>query len=70
MWDLRHKALNGTEGMASLFCEPWLIATLRRSPSNRLAQLHEICKMGEVMLDMLLGNMKLDVGRFRDVLKA
>jgi DNA-binding transcriptional regulator GbsR (MarR family) len=38
--------------------------------AQRLGQLHEICKMGEVMLDMLLGNMKLDVGRFRDVLKA
>lgn len=35
----------------------------------RLARLHEICRMGEVMLDMLLGHMKLDVGRFRDVLK-
>jgi DNA-binding transcriptional regulator GbsR (MarR family) len=38
--------------------------------AQRLAALHEICKMGEVMLDMLLGNMKLDVARFRDVLKA
>jgi DNA-binding transcriptional regulator GbsR (MarR family) len=38
--------------------------------AQRLVQLHEICKMGEVMLDMLLGNMKLDVGRFRDVMKA
>jgi DNA-binding transcriptional regulator GbsR (MarR family) len=48
-------------------------APLRRQAdftAQRLAQLHEICKMGEVMLDMLLGNMKLDVGRFRDVLKV
>jgi DNA-binding transcriptional regulator GbsR (MarR family) len=37
--------------------------------AQRLARLHEICSMGEVMLDMLLGHMKLDVGRFRDVLK-
>jgi DNA-binding transcriptional regulator GbsR (MarR family) len=37
--------------------------------TQRLARLHEICSMGEVMLDMLLGHMKLDVGRFRDVLK-
>jgi DNA-binding transcriptional regulator GbsR (MarR family) len=37
---------------------------------ERLGRLHEICKLGEVMLDMLLGHMKLDVARFRDVLKA
>jgi DNA-binding transcriptional regulator GbsR (MarR family) len=37
---------------------------------QRLERLHEICRMGEVMLDMLLGHMKLDVSRFRDVLKA
>jgi HTH-type transcriptional regulator, glycine betaine synthesis regulator len=36
----------------------------------RLARLQEICRLGEVMLDMLLGHLKLDVGRFRDVLKA
>ena len=36
----------------------------------RLARLQEICQLGEVMLDMLLGHLKLDVGRFRDVLKA
>src|SRR3954447_20345132 len=48
-------------------------AGLRRQAeftAQRLGQLHEICKMGEVMLDMLLGNMKLDVARFRDVLKV
>jgi DNA-binding transcriptional regulator GbsR (MarR family) len=37
--------------------------------AQRLAKLHEICSMGAVMLDMLLGHLKLDVGRFRDVLK-
>ena len=37
---------------------------------QRLERLHEIYRMGEVMLDMLLGHMKLDVGRFRGVLKA
>jgi DNA-binding transcriptional regulator GbsR (MarR family) len=36
----------------------------------RLVRLQEICRLGEVMLDMLLGHLKLDVGRFRDVLKA
>jgi HTH-type transcriptional regulator, glycine betaine synthesis regulator len=36
----------------------------------RLARLQEICRLGEVMLDMLLGHLKLDVGRFRDVLKS
>jgi DNA-binding transcriptional regulator GbsR (MarR family) len=38
--------------------------------SQRLATLHEICRMGEVMLDMLLGHLKLDVARFREALKA
>jgi DNA-binding transcriptional regulator GbsR (MarR family) len=36
----------------------------------RLAQLREICRLGETMLDMLLGQLTLDVGRFRDVLKV
>jgi DNA-binding transcriptional regulator GbsR (MarR family) len=38
--------------------------------AQRLARLHEICRLGEVMLDMLLGHMKLDVAKFRDALKA
>ena len=38
--------------------------------AQRLARLSEICRLGEVMLDMLLGNLKLDVGKFRDVLKS
>jgi DNA-binding transcriptional regulator GbsR (MarR family) len=37
---------------------------------ERLEKLHEIYRMGEVMLDMLVGHMKLDVGRFRAVMKA
>ncbi len=37
---------------------------------QRLERLSEICRLGEVMLDMLLGNLKLDVGKFRDVLKS
>jgi DNA-binding transcriptional regulator GbsR (MarR family) len=48
-------------------------AKLRRQAdftAQRLARLHEICRLGEVMLDMLLGNLKLDVARFRDVLRA
>jgi DNA-binding transcriptional regulator GbsR (MarR family) len=36
----------------------------------RLSRLHEICRLGETMLDMLLGQLTLDVGRFRDVLKV
>lgn len=36
----------------------------------RLARLREICQLGETMLDMLLGQLNLDVGRFRDVLKV
>jgi DNA-binding transcriptional regulator GbsR (MarR family) len=38
--------------------------------AQRLARLSEICRLGEVMLDMLLGNLKLDVAKFRDVLKS
>jgi DNA-binding transcriptional regulator GbsR (MarR family) len=37
---------------------------------ERIARLGEICKIGETMLDMLLGQLTLDVGRFRDVLKV
>ena len=36
----------------------------------RLDRLHDICLLGQTMLDMLLGQLKLDVGRFRDVLGA
>jgi DNA-binding transcriptional regulator GbsR (MarR family) len=36
----------------------------------RLARLREICQLGETMLDMLLGELNLDVGRFRDILKV
>src|SRR4051794_30291576 len=36
----------------------------------RLARLREICELGETMLDMLLGQLNLDVARFRDVLKV
>jgi DNA-binding transcriptional regulator GbsR (MarR family) len=38
--------------------------------TERLERLHEICRLGEVMLDMLLGHLKLDVGKFRDTLRA
>jgi len=36
----------------------------------RLDRLHDVCLLGQTMLDMLLGQLKLDVGRFRDVLGA
>lgn len=36
----------------------------------RLARLGEICALGETMLDMLLGDLTLDVAKFRDVLKV
>jgi len=36
--------------------------------SARLDRLHDVCLLGQTMLDMLLGQLKLDVGRFRDVL--
>lgn len=37
---------------------------------ERLERLREICRLGETLLDMLLGQLTLDVGRFRDVLKV
>ena len=37
---------------------------------RRLARLREICRLGETMLDMLLGQLTLDVGKFRHVLKV
>jgi len=36
----------------------------------RLAQLGEICRLGETMLNMLLGQLTLDVAPFRHVLKV
>lgn len=38
--------------------------------AGRLDRLHDVCLLGQTMLDMLLGQLKLDVGRFRDVLGA
>jgi len=38
--------------------------------AERLQRLHEICRLGQTLLDMLLGQLKLDVGRFRDVLRV
>jgi DNA-binding transcriptional regulator GbsR (MarR family) len=38
--------------------------------AERLARLREICELGETMLDMLLGQLNLDVARFRDILKV
>ncbi len=37
---------------------------------ERLSRLLEICRLGETMLDMLLGQLTLDVGQFRDALKV
>ena len=37
---------------------------------DRVQRLGEICRNGETMLDMLLGQLTLDVARFRDVLKV
>jgi DNA-binding transcriptional regulator GbsR (MarR family) len=38
--------------------------------ADRLSRLNEICHLGETMLDMLLGQLTLDVGRFREALKV
>ncbi|HEY7375987.1 MAG TPA: ArsR family transcriptional regulator [Polyangia bacterium] len=37
---------------------------------ERVERLGDICRNGETMLDMLLGQLTLDVARFRDVLKV
>jgi DNA-binding transcriptional regulator GbsR (MarR family) len=37
---------------------------------ERLERLHDICALGGTMLDMLLGQLTLDVGKFRDVLRV
>jgi DNA-binding transcriptional regulator GbsR (MarR family) len=37
---------------------------------GRLERLRDICRLGETMLNMLLGQLTLDVSRFRDVLKV
>jgi DNA-binding transcriptional regulator GbsR (MarR family) len=37
---------------------------------ERVARLGDICRLGETMLDMLLGQLTLDVGRFRDAFKV
>ena len=36
----------------------------------RLGRLNEICKLGETMLNMLLGQLTLDVGKFRHLLRV
>ena len=37
---------------------------------ERVTRLGDICRLGETMLDMLLGQLTLDVGRFRDAFKV
>jgi len=38
--------------------------------SQRLERLDDICQLGQTLLDMLLGQMKMDVAKFRDVLRV
>lgn len=49
---------------------PKRLAAEARFAAERLERLREICSLGETMLDMLLGQLTLDVGKFRDVLKV
>jgi hypothetical protein len=35
-----------------------------------LQRLDDICRLGQTMLDMLLGQLRLDVGRFLEVLRV
>jgi HTH-type transcriptional regulator, glycine betaine synthesis regulator len=61
------------EAQAALVALP---AAGRRAKSEadfvveRVARLGDICRLGETLLDMLLGQLTLDVGRFREVLKV
>jgi HTH-type transcriptional regulator, glycine betaine synthesis regulator len=38
--------------------------------AERLDRLNDICLLGQTLLDMLLGQLKLDVSQFRDVLRV
>jgi DNA-binding transcriptional regulator GbsR (MarR family) len=38
--------------------------------AERLERLNDICQLGQTLLDMLLGQLKLDVGQFRHVFRA
>jgi DNA-binding transcriptional regulator GbsR (MarR family) len=38
--------------------------------AERLERLHDICQLGQTLLDMLLGQLKLDVGQFRHVFRV
>jgi DNA-binding transcriptional regulator GbsR (MarR family) len=49
---------------------PKRLAAEARFTGERLERLHEICALGETMLDMLLGQLTLDVGKFRDAFKV
>ncbi|MCG5054650.1 MAG: hypothetical protein KA712_16940 [Myxococcales bacterium] len=37
---------------------------------ERLTQLQAVCQVGETLLDMLLGELSLDIGRFREVFRS
>src|SRR5215475_1253766 len=49
---------------------PKRLAAEARFTAERLERLHEICALGETMLDMLLGQLTLDVGKFREAFKV
>jgi DNA-binding transcriptional regulator GbsR (MarR family) len=49
---------------------PKRLAAEARFAAERLERLHEICALGETMLDMLLGQLTLDVGKFRHAFKV
>ncbi|HEV3030043.1 MAG TPA: ArsR family transcriptional regulator [Polyangia bacterium] len=55
---------------AAQVAAPRRLAAEAAFTAGRLERLHEICALGETLLDMLLGQLTMDVGRFRDVLKV
>jgi DNA-binding transcriptional regulator GbsR (MarR family) len=62
------RALAGAR--AAQAASPRRLAAEATFTAERLERLHDICALGGTMLDMLLGQLTLDVGRFRDVLKV
>ena len=62
------RAVGGARGAGAE--APRRLAAEAAFTMGRLERLQEICALGETLLDMLLGQLTMDVGRFRDVLKS
>jgi len=58
-----HAARKSSRARAKVKAEATFVA-------ERLERLDDICRLGQTMLDMLLGQLRLDVGRFLEVLQV